>query len=587
MVPVRVDSIWIDCRNESLRSGEMCVRGECRLRGHRGASADVVGTANGSNTPLVYLEGLQTTFVDDNNVVSGNKPAKPRHFCTRIIWKPDLELMDQEQILRHCIHDRPPQGHDAVEGHRDMTLAIMAFVEEVTDLEGAFFIHIGHNLLKVLNGEIDPVEVIFQHGLAEQYYGDVLASKYHSHAASTYLDLLCFKNPSMKILEVGAGTGRQTLPLLETMSGDGVKKWERYDYTDISPAFLSQATSYDLVVASHVLHATDILHESLTNIRKLLMPSGKLFLFETTKPDALIAFAFGLLKGWWSPLDHEERSLHSPCLLEETQNRFSSIMVATSIAPVANIHTTLCTSPEVAIIMDGGSKTQNMIADAMLAAFGSVIQEHKIPGLMQSNGKTFDLVVSLPEADSVFLDGISEPDYMNLRSTLVQNKHVLWVMRNPTSSRAEPSHALADGLCRVLMSEDLNNKFATLYLDGWDCKAQKTSELVTLLGKRILEKPVDDTETKYISADNMLQISRVCENCTMNHTIADNIVARYRRNVQVSATPGLKIRINRHGQVAIMGWVESEEEWSKLPLQDDEVLVQVKAIGLMDRDFIW
>lgn len=90
-------------------------------------------------------------------------------------------------------------------------------------------------------------------------------------------------------------------------------------------------------------------------------------------------------------------------------------MVATAIAPVANIHTTLCTSPEVGIIMDGGSKTQNMIADAMLAVFSSVIQAHKIPGLMQSNGKTFDLVVSLLEVDSVFLDGISEPDYMNLR----------------------------------------------------------------------------------------------------------------------------------------------------------------------------
>ncbi|KJK74891.1 hypothetical protein H634G_09935 [Metarhizium anisopliae BRIP 53293] len=329
-----------------------------------------------------------------------------------------------------------------LEPHLQSFLGWMRVKEQ--SLEGAFFIYIGHNLLKVLNGEIDPVEVIFQHGLAELYYGDVLASEHHSHAASTYLDLLCFKNPSMKILEVGAGTGRQTLPLLETMSGDGVKKWERYDYTDISPAFLSQASinfqgysgrmtftirniskdpisqsfvaaSYDLVVASHVLHATDILHESLTNIRKLLMPSGKLLLFETTKLDALIVFAFGLLKGWWSSLDHEERSLHSPCLSEETQTRFSSIMVATAIAPVANIHTTLCTSPEVGIIMDGGSKTQNMIADAMLAVFSSVIQAHKIPGLMQSNGKTFDLVVSLLEVDSVFLDGISEPDYMNLR----------------------------------------------------------------------------------------------------------------------------------------------------------------------------
>lgn len=44
--------------------------------------------------------------------------------------------------------------------------------------------------------------------------------------------------------------------------------------------------------------------------------------------------------------------------------------------------------------------------------------------------------------------------------------------------------------------------------------------------------------------------------------------------------------MNRHGQVAMRGWVESEEDWNKLPLQDDEVLVQVKAIGLKDRDFI-
>lgn len=101
--------------------------------------------------------------------------------------------------------------------------------------------HIGHDRLKVLNGEIDPLEFIFQHGLAEQYYGDVLAGEHHSHPASAYLDLLCFKDPLMKTLEVGAGTGGQTLPLLETISSDGVKKWERHDYTDISPAFLIQA----------------------------------------------------------------------------------------------------------------------------------------------------------------------------------------------------------------------------------------------------------------------------------------------------------------------------------------------------------
>lgn len=142
-----------------------------------------------------------------------------------------------------------------------------------------------------------------------------------------FIDLLAFKNPSLNILEIGAGTGGQTARLLEKLSFDGVKKWACYDYTDISPGFFEQARmnfqafadkmsfcvcdisndpkvqsfelgSYDLIVASHVLHATNNLHKPLRNGRKLLKPSGKLLLFETTEPNALhVSFAFGLFKG--------------------------------------------------------------------------------------------------------------------------------------------------------------------------------------------------------------------------------------------------------------------------------------------------
>ena len=44
----------------------------------------------------------------------------------------------------------------------------------------------------------------------------------------------------MNTLEVGAGTGAQTLRILERMSSGGAKKWARYD---ISPGVLRSGTN--------------------------------------------------------------------------------------------------------------------------------------------------------------------------------------------------------------------------------------------------------------------------------------------------------------------------------------------------------
>lgn len=41
-----------------------------------------------------------------------------------------------------------------------------------------------------------------------------------------------------------------------------------------------EAKSYDLIIASNVLHATPIIHDTLVNVRKLLAPRGYLFLQE-------------------------------------------------------------------------------------------------------------------------------------------------------------------------------------------------------------------------------------------------------------------------------------------------------------------
>ena len=405
MIPTSVASIWVDCSDrDALQKGKIRAAAKCRLRGYRGASADIVGTPTDSSNPLLYFEGLETTFISSTES-STDKLVQSRNLCTRLVWKHDIDMMSHQDVLLECTRDRPKEPPGALQRFNSLMVSIMCFIEDAINfmeqhapsslerhleayvgwmkyqqqrlhkgessvaqatvqrylndheareqlisqvedsgVDGYFFMHLGRNLIKVLCNEVDSLDLMFRNELAHRYYEQMLASEHHAYPASAYVDLLCFKNPSMNILEVGAGASGQTVRIIEKMSSNGVKKWARYDYTDISPGFFVQARtkfqeyldqmsfrvldiskdpisqsfeagSYDLVIASHVLHATDDLDQSLRNVRKVLKPDGKLLLFETTRPDALhIGFAFGLLKGWWRPLDHESRSTHSPCL---------------------------------------------------------------------------------------------------------------------------------------------------------------------------------------------------------------------------------------------------------------------------------
>ncbi|KAL8782131.1 MAG: hypothetical protein Q9213_005665 [Squamulea squamosa] len=699
MVPTRIASIWVDCEKlESFREGKLCAAAKCKLRGYRGASADIVGTPFGSSKPVLYFDGLETTFISSAGSSSTEQP-KHRNLCTRLVWGLDVDMMSHEQVLSECIRERPKEPTDAVEKFLSLTLVIMAFVCEALDfleehaspslerhleayvdwmkyqqrrlhggnlpfshdtvqrlledhdareklvgemknsgVDGFFFMHIGQNLIKVLRGEIDPLDLMFKDGLADCYYEQMLANEPHAHPASIYIDLLCFKNPSRKILEVGAGTGGQTARLLERMTSEGIKKWSRYDYTDISPAFFVQAWtkfhnymdqmnfqvldiskdsvsqsfavgSYDLVVASHVLHATDDLDQSLRNVRKLLKPGGKLLLFETTRPEAIhIGFAFGLLKGWWSPLDHEVRSMYSPCLIpsewdhhlrktgftgveveipgqQDLQCQYSSIMISSAIghdtgAPEA--------TREFALLRDPQLEAQVTIAKQLQAEFASnctPCQTYTTAELAEANLPASTMTVFLVEINSIFLDGITAKEYNHLKSILTKYTNTIWVTKS-TSSTGEPRHHLADGLGRTLASEDSSHKFVTLELDAFGQDTQKTADIIFQLAKRVTESPVEEVENNYVGRDGMLLINRISQNNAMNKRIAQSLLPRQQVECQLAADTRVSLHLGSPGHLRSLEWMSSENSPNESALQDDEVLVEVRALGLTLRDYL-
>ena len=72
---------------------------------------------------------------------------------------------------------------------------------------------------------------------------------HHFHGAHTqyadwnpFLSLLCHSNPSLRVLEIGAGTGSATAMALELLkSTSGERMYGQYVFTDISSGFMAAA----------------------------------------------------------------------------------------------------------------------------------------------------------------------------------------------------------------------------------------------------------------------------------------------------------------------------------------------------------
>nr|WHN38865.1 polyketide synthase 4 [Elsinoe perseae] len=226
---------------------------------------------------------------------------------------------------------------------------------EAANPEGRLTVKIGAALSSILEGGTDPLEILFTDKLVEKAYREQPGAEYCLEVLGRYVKLLAHKNPNIKILELGAGTGAATASVVQKVApviseGVAVPLFSSYDFTDLSNAFLREARqeygridshmrygildiehdpagqgydqgTYDVVIAANVVHATRQLSVTLKNARSLLKPGGKLILHELTSPNTIGAgLIFGLLEGWW--LHEEEDRKWSPLLTVKDWDRY-------------------------------------------------------------------------------------------------------------------------------------------------------------------------------------------------------------------------------------------------------------------------
>lgn len=192
----------------------------------------------------------------------------------------------------------------------------------------AYVRHCGKLLGAVLTGKESPLETLFPGGsfeLADGLYQRSATMRYLNGLASSAIEAFASgtaPGSSLRIMEVGAGTGGTTSSLLPVLPPDRV----RYRFTDVSNTFFEQARkrfatfrfvdyglfdvdmeptaqgyepqSFDLVVSANAVHACTDLRAALRHLHSLIAPGGLLVLVESTIHHDWFDMTTGLIEGW-------------------------------------------------------------------------------------------------------------------------------------------------------------------------------------------------------------------------------------------------------------------------------------------------
>lgn len=504
---------------------------------------------------------------------------------------------------------------------------------ENTNAEGRFFASVGRKLPSILDGTTDPLELMFQTDLAEKHYKSICDHMMCCKPMKNYLGALSHKNPQLKVIEVGAGTGSITHHIFEGLGN----RFSQYDYTDISVSFFEQAQrsfpnhsakmqysvldierrpseqgfaahSYDIVVAAWVLHATQDLAKTISHVRELLKPGGKLILGEITEPELLRnGFAFGTLPGWW--LSTEPEREWSPCLSETQWNKFlagngfsgvdialadfnddtcheHSILISTAVEDVhcngngrARDEITLITSPL--------SSLQNTVAREIQTHLEE--QDYGICSLVSIDDpalsrKAHTILLFLVELDAPYLSSLDAATFDSLQSLLCQARRSLWVTSATPSSSSSAEQCMIRGLARVLFTEKPGLVLATLAFESECLEVESYSRLTSLLLYKVFpsrDHSIDELE--YVEKDGMLHNVRVFDAESLNQDVHEKTTI-LTRSQTFEQSPPLTLSIPKTGLLESISWEEDTEHAQELA--DDEVEIQIQAIGVNFRDLL-
>ncbi|KAE9379424.1 hypothetical protein N431DRAFT_553644 [Stipitochalara longipes BDJ] len=470
---------------------------------------------------------------------------------------------------------------------------------------------------------------------AEKFYGYLSRTYVRDRRLFEFIGLAAHERPALRIIEVGAGTGAMTRPVMASLR-DFEEKMGRacfyeFMYTDISPAFFEAARaefaefegrmffktldlerdagsqgfelgSYDMVIATNVFHATSNLEQTLNNARKLLRPGGRLVFQEGVVPNsACFNVGFGCLEGWL--LGTEEWRQQGPLATEKQWDEvlratgFSGIDASLWDYPSEACH--MCStifSEAIPPASDSSIDAQNeaktwlltdpdsQIQQSLTSELGHSIQLTEVIHLTDVSNSDWvaspkDVVISLLEVDSPLLASVSEADFAGLKALFAPTENLLWV--TAPQNDADPHYALALGFLRTMRSEEGGKHIVTLAFQS-SITGDDAVRFVSELRQRCFAEQSPCSEEEFIVCEDQLTIGRLERAVDLQN---EQLARIHPQEREEPWRPGPRLALDV-GTPGLLDTIRFIEDTTPPKLGADEVEIEAAAWGVGFRDIL-
>ncbi|KAJ6002955.1 lovastatin nonaketide synthase [Penicillium sp. IBT 35674x] len=370
---------------------------------------------------------------------------------------------------------------------------------------------VGENLLSVFNGEETALEYLTKSNLLGDYYCNGLGFPLLNNWLAETVHRLVHRFPQMHVLEFGPGTGVSTENILQSTS----LQFASHTFGNRSPDSLNsvqqrfketlskvqyrtlnldadlaiqgfQEYSFDLIIASNIVHITKSIETALSKVRSLLRPGGYLIILGLVDNTSFRNYLFmSALPALWSGHD-DGRQFALP--LETAQwdellrrSGFSgvdtmppakhsllysvSIMVSQAIDPRVEFlrEPIFCPDPYIGaagdlgeLLIVGGktlhtSKLVQRLSLVLSTKFIKVSMAKSLDDVARFPGPIPANIVFLGDLDHPTFESITEAELNSIKRMTSGTRNMLWLTSG--SQGSEPYNNMSIGFGRSLVYE--------------------------------------------------------------------------------------------------------------------------------------
>jgi NADPH:quinone reductase-like Zn-dependent oxidoreductase/malonyl CoA-acyl carrier protein transacylase len=236
------------------------------------------------------------------------------------------------------------------------------------------------------------------------------------------------------------------------------------------------------------------------------------------------------------------------------------------------------------VIIHGDSESQKQLASKLADTIELSTEKRPVLSSLADANTEDKLTIFIPELDKPLLSTLTSEEFSALQKVIVGVQGVLWVVRGAYTASNNPDANMVTGLSRSIRSETLL-KFATLDLDPNSklTEDQTTEAILRVFKATFGPKSGANCELEFAERNGSFFTPRIINDEEMNEYVHKQIKASF-----LEPTPffqddrAMKMVIGTPGAFDTLHFVDDESV--EAPLPEDEIEIEVKAIGVNSID---